>query len=237
MVSQFDVNPDTGAGKFAASNIGQSIIETPGAISSGFGKIGIPDVILIPVPDMSTNATGAQRLTQGVGKLAQGLAGTVILNSVLQLEVDKGNVITARRVDGGYALTQRGSKHDDRAYIRVLLTGPLRFLTTQIISYLSDNKTTPITFLSRTVRLARTQIESLKIVASSERRQAIMLDIIFRQLRSFQDDAIANILNAGAALMLPFLLNDENLYSSARSTNRTGNLIGVGLSDLLGAPA
>ena len=203
-----------------------------GTIFSG-GLVGngkIPDVVLLPIPDYSNLSTKKSI----IGTIAGVTLGSIILNSVLQLEVDKGNVITARRVDGGYALTQRGSKNDDRVYIRLLVTGSLRYLTTQILSYYSDNKTVPITFLSRPVRLARTQIESLKIVASSERRQAIMLDVIFRQLRSFQDDAIANIINATTALLMPYVLNDTNLYSSARATTRSGNAISVNLAELLG---
>lgn len=147
-----------------------------------------------------------------------GLGGGIGLTQVLQLEVDRGNVITAHRVDGGYALTQRGGANDDRVFVRLLLTGPFRFLIAEYLSYLTANKQS-LTFLSRTVRLFRCQIESFKIVETTERRQAMIIHLIFRQLRTYQDEINASIVNMSlAALAGSFIMSEESLYDAKQSS-------------------
>ncbi len=181
------------------------------------------DAFLVPFKDAATGLTNNQGLmsiiaSSAVSITAFAIGGAMGLTGVLQLEQDKGNVITAHRVDGGYALTQRGGKHDDRVFIRVILTGRYRYFFKEILSFYADNKSIPLAFLSRGVRLAKCQIESLKMIENSERQQAMILHLIFRQLRTFQDNVYANVLNTGLALIAGSeFMSETNLYDNAQT--------------------
>jgi len=174
------------------------------------------DVFIVPFADV--NASTRKNITQSFVKIVGGSLGVVALSGVTQLEVDKGNVITAHRVDGGYALTQRGGKNDDRVFIRILLTGTNRYVLREYLSFLADQKAFPLSFLSRAVRLAKCQIESLKVIENSERRQALIIHVIFRQLRTFQDNILANTLNVALATLAgKDGMVEESLYDSGQS--------------------
>lgn len=179
------------------------------------------DAFLIPFKDatVESNASFVSIIASTVKQAAKfSPMGAIGLTGIMQLEVDKGNVITAHRVDGGYALTQRGGKHDDRVFIRLMLTGPWRFFYKEWLSFYADQKAIPLAFLSREIRLAKCQIESLKVISNSERRQALIIHVIFRQLRTFQDNIYASSANmalsylAGAAFM-----TENNLYDSEQT--------------------
>lgn len=167
------------------------------------------DVMLLPIPESGE--------FDRVG-FAQLFAGNIFLTGVLQLEVDRGNVITAHRVDGGYALTQRGGANDDRVFVRLLLTGSSRFFIAEYLSFLTANKKS-MTLIARAVRLLRCQIESFKIVETTERRQAMIIHLIFRQLRTFQDTVSYSVANfALAAIAGSSVMAEENLYDSRQAS-------------------
>ncbi len=130
------------------------------------------DLIIIPFPDFTSPANavgilGAGAVLGGINlnradipldenlseeRMVSFLSGAgVALHTVQQLEHDKGNVLTAHRVDGGYALTQRGGNQDDMIFMRILLTGPNRFLTKEILAILAGNKSIPLMILSKEV--------------------------------------------------------------------------------------
>lgn len=193
-----------------------------GSAQFGKGYAERYDAFIVPFNDISLGAGTVNPFKSAVSSFgltgAAGMLGAIGLTGIMQLEVDKGNVITAHRVDGGYALTQRGGKHDDRVFIRLLLTGPARFFYREILSFYADNKAIPLAFLSREVRLAKCQIESLKVIANSERRQALIVHVIFRQLRTFQD----NIYSTGVTVALSALagaafMGEENIYDNAQA--------------------
>lgn len=193
------------------------------------------DAFIIPFADINTN-----KKISTIAKLALGTLGIVMLKGITQLEVDKGNVITAHRVDGGYALTQRGGSNDDRVFIRLLLTGPSRYITREYLAFLADQKTAPLSFLSRAVRLAKCQIESLKVIENSERRGALVVHVIFRQLRTFQDNLIASSANMViAALIGADEMENQSLYDTRHTSGGTtsiselGSFLSTGTSTLL----
>lgn len=188
-----------------------------GSTQFGKGYAKRYDAFIIPFKDITLGSVKNTLISFG-SSLATGALGAIGLTGIMQLEVDKGNVITAHRVDGGYALTQRGGKHDDRVFIRLLLTGPARYFYRELLSFYADNKSIPLAFLSREVRLAKCQIESLKVIANSERRQALIVHVIFRQLRTFQD----NIYSTGVTVALSALagadfMGEHSLYDNAQS--------------------
>lgn len=176
------------------------------------------DVMLLPIPEAGE--------FDRVG-FAQLFVGNLFLTGVLQLEVDRGNVITAHRVDGGYALTQRGGANDDRVFVRLLLTGANRFFIAEYLSFLTANKKS-MTLIARAVRLLRCQIESFKIVETTERRQAMIIHLIFRQLRTFQDTVSYSVANfALASLAGSSIMAEENLYDSRQASGAINVIEGL----------
>lgn len=201
------------------------------------------DLILVPFPDFSNKAAAAATLgigaaigftslatdlfmTDDVNELGDALVSFMsgagmALHMVQQLEHDKGNVLTAHRVDGGYALTQRGGNQDDRVYIRLLLTGPNRFLTKELLAFYAGNKSIPIMLMSKEVIFLKSQIESMKMIVTIDRRSAMIVDIIFKQVRSVE----SNIISGVSRLTLPSLAErwfpQEKIYA-----DQPGNLGG-----------
>ncbi len=204
-------------------------------MSEALGYIQQYDAFIIPIKNISssafTNPLSSANLFTSVLGTGFSIGGTLGLSGVLQLEQDKGNVITAHRVDGGYALTQRGGKNDDRVFVRLILTGSRRLLFSEILKYYADNKSIPLMFLSREVRLAKCQIESFKLIANSERRQALIIHLIFRQLRSFQDNILANVANWGLATLAgSAFMNEEDLYDNAQTPGVSSILLDISSS-------
>lgn len=186
-------------------------------------RLGTPstDVVIMPFPDISFGSPGAgllRNIGSTIGSLASimasvGLRG-IRLTTVTQLEYDKGNVVTAHRVDGGYVLTQRGGNQDDIVFIRFILTGPNRYFTKELLGYMADDKSVPLAFLSREAVFIKCQIESLKVIVVDERRQTIVMHLVFRQLRSAATNLITFGIRAGVGAISGSFLFGENIYSA-----------------------
>ena len=198
------------------------------------------DAILIPLVDITskddtTLKTIVSSIAPDVASIgALGVSGALFFTEITQMEHDKGNVLTAHRVDGGYALTQRGGHNDDRIFIRVFLRGPQRFLIKRYIDVLADQKSIPLAFISREVVIAKCQIESVKMIAINERRETMVIHVIFRQLRSVE--GFASFIGSAVAGTATYLMDKnrwfgvEDIYADDSSATGGGYIFPTSLT-------
>lgn len=205
------------------------------------------DALILPLPDVSnrrfsefSNSFGKAVATAGTAfalGVFGGLTG-IVLNEVQQLEHDKGNVLTAHRVDGGYALTQRGGNNDDRVFLRMFLRGPQRFLIKQYIDFLANQKSVPISLITREVVFAKSQIESVKTIVTIDRRETIVLHVIIRQLRSAE--GLTSVIGGLSSGIIPFLSDKnrwfgvDNIYADDKSLTGGGVSLATMTASTLG---
>ncbi len=221
-------------------NIGNQIVSTIQDVASkGFrgatNYVRSTDCIILPFPDVATPSL--KNVVFGrVSTLLKILRG-IRLNAVLQLEADKGNVLTAHRVDGGYALTQRGGNNDDRVFVRFILLGRDRFAMRELIASLANEKDVPLAFFSKETIILKAQIESMKTIVTTDRRQAMIVHLVLRQLRSSETNLVTTTLRAVGGLISGRLLESEDIYSAQnRYTGSTGaSLLGIDLLSGLGS--
>lgn len=190
------------------------------------------DAIILPLPDVSRGSVQpsiGSILRTAASLTVFGALSGIVLNEVQQLEHDKGNVLTAHRVDGGYALTQRGGNNDDRVFLRMFLRGPERFIIKQYIDFLANQKSVPVSLITREVIFVKSQIESVKTIVTIDRRETIVLHVILRQLRSAE--GLTSFGGSFLSGIVPFIADKnqwfgvDNIYADDKSL--TGGGIGV----------